>query len=185
MSSCNPPGPVIQWFSVRGVRHKRKYGRFAEEKKLATPLSRRKTATRLHRADTCTQSRTGASAEPLLTRQLSALFRLRTMTDSPALPTAPFRYTNPPRRLRGAFRCIPTVANCQDSQEQLVRFPKTKTARLAARLRPAKISNSPRVSARGQDTGSNTARGSACRRRRAIAVSTGFACSDFTLVPRV
>ena len=117
--------------------------------------------------------------------KLSALFRLRTMTDSPALPTAPFHYTNPLRRLRGAFRCIPTVANYRDSQEQLVRFPTTKTARLAARLRPARISNSPRVSARGQDTGSNTARGSACRRRRAIAVSTGFACSDFTLVPRV
>ena len=39
----------------------------------------------LHRAGTCAWSRTGASAEPLPTRQMSARFRPRTTTDSPAL----------------------------------------------------------------------------------------------------
>ena len=40
---------------------------------------------RRHRADTCAWSRPGAGAEPLPTRQASARFRPRTMTDSPAL----------------------------------------------------------------------------------------------------
>jgi len=53
--------------------------------RLVAPLSQPRNSTRLHRADTCAWSRPGASAEPLPTRQLSARFRPRTMTDSPAL----------------------------------------------------------------------------------------------------
>ena len=97
---------------------------------------------------------------PARSRQASALFGPRTMTDSPAF--RPLHSANaircgeekgaaPTRTAIAAFR---RRGNCRDSQERLVRARQAGTPE-AARLRPASAS--------------------------AIAVSAGFACFDFTL----
>ena len=125
-----------------------------------------------HRADTCAWSRTGASTEPLPTRQMSARFRPHTrLTRQLCNRSIPLRFNfagcistplhSDGRKLArqsGTNRARPNDGSCGKHWPQDF-------------VRPA--SNSPRVVARGQGN-SNTARGSACRRGQAIA-PRGFA----------
>ena len=69
--------------------------------------------------------------------------------DSPALQTVPLRCTNPLRRLRGVFRCVPTVANWRD-RPQIGR-----TARNTSRMSRGFARHEPAIArdaSHGQDT---------------------------------
>ncbi len=119
---------------------------------------------RRHRADTCAWSRPGAGAEPLPTRQASARFRPRTMTDSPALH--PLHSAAAIRKQRrsaiAAFRRPQTGETVKKRRAR----PKKRIPEAAMLRISAKTSNSPRCFARARHR--NTARGSACRRGQAI-----------------
>ena len=126
---------------------------------------------RLHRADTCAWSRTGASAEPLPTRQVSARFRPRTRltrqlcTRSTPLPFNPPGYIATPlrsdgrklARQSGTDRARPKDGRCGKH------WPRD--------FRPAS-KNSPRVVA---PAACNTARGYAYRQDKR---PRGFARQD-------
>ena len=98
-------------------------------------------AARRHRADTCTP----------LSRQASARFRPRPMTDSPFFARS-IRCRTPLHRLRGMLSLIPTVANQRDSQKT---SGASRRIQKAARLRPAKTSALARDATHGQDGGNS------------------------------
>ena len=95
-------------------------------KLVASRLDKEKQSSRRHRADTCTP----------LSRQASARFRPRPMTDSPFFARS-IRCRTPLHRLRGMLSLIPTVANQRDSQKT---SGASRRIQKAARLRPAKTS---------------------------------------------
>ena len=95
-------------------------------------------------------------AHRLTSRQASARFRPRTMTDSP-LSARSIHCRTPLHRLRGMLSLIPTAANCRDSQKNVVRARRFRRPRDSVRPTPAiaretssgqDISNRPRGSAR-------------------------------------
>ena len=120
----------------------------------------RRTAARLHRADTPA-------------RQVSARFRPRTMTDSPALhplhSAAAIR-----KQRRSAIASFRRPQTGETVRKRRAR-PKKKDPEAAMLRISAKTSNSPRCFARARHR--NTARGSACRRGQAI-WPRGFARPD-------
>jgi hypothetical protein len=106
------PSRFSNGFRARGSGMKR--WPLRGRKEIATPLSRRKTAaqasqSRRLRSSAARRTRRTAPHAPSIGTVPPA-----PCPDSPALQTVPLRSTNPLRRLRGAFRCVPTAANCRD-----------------------------------------------------------------------
>jgi hypothetical protein len=101
---------------------KRKDSRFAEEKKLATPLSRRKTATQASQSrrfpETFVASIGTVPPAP--------------WPDSPALQTAPL-HCRDPQTTAERYRFVPTAANSRD-RPQIGRTQRNQQD--VARLRP-------------------------------------------------
>ena len=112
------------------------------------------------------QEKTAAPASPSrhLRCQVSARFRPRTMTDSPALH--PLHSAAAIRKQRrsaiASFRRPQTGETVRTARAR----PEKQDTPMVARLRPTRTSNSPRCFARARHR--NTARGSACRRGQAI-----------------
>ena len=154
----NPTVQVFQRFQGARVRHEKK----------RWPLRGRK---EIGNAAIAAQNSSPASPSRHLRCQVSARFRPRTMTDSPALHPLHSSRSSPAFR-RNGIGSMPGLSLLRSDgrklarqSEQLVRARKSKTP-MVARLRPTRTSNSPRCFARARHR--NTARGSACRRGHAI-----------------
>jgi hypothetical protein len=119
----NPTVQVFQRFQGARVRHE-KMAASRKKRNWQRRCRGAKQQPRLHRADASPKA-FGASIGTVSPTP---------WPDSPALQTVPLRCTNPLRRLRGAFRCVPTAANRRD-RPQIGRTQK-KQQQDVARLRP-------------------------------------------------
>lgn len=118
----NPTVQVFQRFQGARVRHE-KMAASRKKRNWQRRYRGAKQQPRLHRAD----------ASPKTFEASVGTVPPAPCPDSPALQTAPLRCTNPLRRLRGAFRCVPTAAN---SETGLRSGAPKKQKQDVARLRP-------------------------------------------------